>query len=204
MKKFLCLLLAIVLMLSLAACKPALNNNLWATKYEVDYRTATQILEKVSFYPQELSLISEPLYTTVFLRFNKDGTFTLYQDPETEKQCVREFFHTVFNTLYRSRDYLSDTYQTDFSECSKEDFIRFYTDLYTVPDYDALIEKLVNSTYDYTVFGPLTSGTYTKEDNVITLDAEDNNYDDTATYSIENNQLTLVYVDRVEIYGKAD
>lgn len=200
MKKFLCLLLASLLMLSLTACKPALNKNVWAMQIEVDHHAATQMLKDMSLYPEELSLVTEPLFTTILLRFDQDGTFTFYKDPATEKQCVKDFLFNVFDSLYESREYLSDTYQIDFSTSSKNDFIRFYTDMYSAPDYEAMVEKLADKAYDYTAFGELARGTYTKKGNTLTMDAEDNNYDDTVTFSIEDDQLTLVYVDHTDIY----
>lgn len=204
MKKFLCLLLASLLMLSLTACKPALNKNVWAIQVEVDHHAATQMLKDMSLYPEELSLVTEPLYTTILLRFDQNGTFTFYQDPETEKQCVRDFLFEVFDSLYESREYLSDTYQVDFSTSSKKDFIRFYTDLYSAADYEAMVEKLALKAYDYTTFGELAHGTYTKKGDTITMDSEDNNYDDTVTFSIADDQLTLVYTDHTDVYFKVE
>lgn len=201
MKKIFCLLLAILSVLVLAGCKSAPSQNLWALDLEVDHHVAEQKLRAMSLYPEELSLVVEPLYTTVYLRLNDDGTFVYYQDPETEKQRAREFFIAVFDSMYKSRTKLSDVYQTDFADCAKEDFIRFYTDLYTVADYDALIEKFVASAYDYSVFGEITQGTYTQKDGIITMDAQDNSYDDSGEYTIKDDQLTLNFVDRLEVYN---
>lgn len=202
MKKCLCLLLATLCILSLVGCKSAATPELWAMDLEVDHNMVIGKMENMSLYPEELNLVAEPLYTRVYLQLNPDGTFVYYKDSATEKALVQEFFRKAFDAMYTGRNYLSDVYQTDFSTISKEDFFRFYTDLYSVTDYDALIEKFANSIYDYTTFGELTHGTYTQKNGVITMDAEDNNYDETAEFTIKDNQLTLYFSDRTEVYQR--
>lgn len=203
MKRILCLTVAVILVLSLSACNP--RSELagdWAMTTEVDPHTAIQMMRNMSLCNEELSLVVTPLYTVEYIQFQKGGSFSCYRDPETEKQCVREFYDCVFDSLYEGREYLCDVYQTDFSESSKKDFIRFYTDLYSVPDYAALIEKFADAAYDYSTFGQLYGGSYTVKDGVITLDATDNAYDGNATYTVEENVLTLVCEDTTYVYTK--
>ena len=203
MKKILCLTMAVILALSLCACKRqcALVGD-WTLTTEVDPHAAIEMMRNMSLCDEELSLVVTPLYTVKYITFQQDGSFSCYQDSETEKQCVRDFYKAVFDALYDGRAYLSDVYQIDFENSTKEDFIRFYTDLYSVPDYEALIEKFVNRAYDYTSFGELFAGSYTEKNGVITLDATDDAYDSTVSYTVKDDVLTLINGETTVIYIK--
>ena len=203
MKKLLYLIVAAVLVFSMTACNSQNNlEGVWTRSAEVDPNTAAQIMIDINLGQDELSLVTTPLYTVTYIMFNADGTFCYYREPETEKQCVRDFYKAAFDSFYEGREYLCRFYKTDFMEYSKEDFIRFYTDLYEVPDYDALIEKFVNAAYDYEAFGELISGSYTAKNGQLTLTTADNAYDNPLDYTIQDGVLTLVNGDITEVYTK--
>ena len=208
MKKLLCLLLAMALMLSLAACADGLFvitiAGTWSCRREETMENPLQLLENYELYEEEIALIDFPLYTVKHVQFNEDMTYRYFYDAQQEKACVREFFLAVFDALYEGRSTLSDCYEIDMSSLSKDDFLQRYADFYEAENFDALIDLFVDSAYDYDNFTDAESGTFTMSLNQINMDAPGEEFDGTVGFKVQDNTLTLTYADMTEVYNKVN
>ena len=208
MKKILCLALVAILMLSMTACGEALFvksvAGTWSCRMEESAEYTQKLLESFELYEEEIALIDTPLYTVKHVQFNEDMTYRYYYDVDLEKECVREFFVAMFDSLYEGKSTLTDCYEIDLSTLSKDEFFQFYADLYMAQDYDALIDTFVDNAYDYDTFANAESGTYTINLNQITKETDNPDAAGTIQYKVKDNTLTLTYSDGTEVYTKVN
>ena len=208
MKKLLCVMLAVLLVVSLSGCVDSFfAKNImgtWSYRVQESQENVDMLLENLDMYPEEIALIETPLYTVKHLEFNEDMTYRYYYEVETEKTCVREFLTAAFESIYAGRDTLAACYEMDMSAMTKDEFFQFYAQIYSQESFEALIDTFVELAYDYESLSNTESGTYTVSLNQITMDAPGEEYDGTVGYKLEDDTLTLTYSDSTEVYTKVN
>ena len=208
MKKLLCLLLAMALMLSLAACADGLFvksiAGTWSCRTEESKETTLTLLEGYELLDEEIALVDFPLYTVKYIEFNEDMTYRYYYDIQQEKALLREFLVDVFEAMYEGRSTLSACYEIDMSVLSQEEFLQFYADMYAAESIDALMDVFVDSSFTHDGIVEAENGTFTMSLNQINMDAPGEEFDGTVGFKVQDNTLTLTYADMTEVYNKVN
>lgn len=211
MKKLLCILLSLVMLVGLCACSMESEADLilkvagsWSIKTEEQEETYDNLMEAIEWYDEEIAAVETTLYTVKTVTFNTDKTYSFEEKAEDVKACLVEFFEGAFADLYKNRGTLAECYDTDISQLSEADFYQFYANLYSKADIDTLIEDWSNDLYDYETFVPFDEGTYTIKGDRITLTPNNllENKEGYVTYKVDGNSMTLTWSDSVEVYTK--
>jgi len=204
MKKIITCVVAILLVASLAACNVDYSEALvgtWVCRVADTDENKAVLMENMELYEEEINLVKTTLYTAKTLTFNADMTYAFSEDVQGVKEYLRDFYEGMFRELYEGRLSLSKCYEVDISLLSEEDFYQFYAELYQAEDYDALITKLVDNSYNYENFKNTEEGTYKVNAKMISFDAEGTENDGNVTYSVKDGTLTIEYSDATEVYS---
>ena len=210
MKRIFALLLAAMLLLSLAACDMDFDYQgkivgTWIIREEDSDENRDYIFQFLELYDDEIAQVDATLYTAKALTFNEDGTYSMIEDVDTLKVYVREFLDELFADLYAGRAQLAGTYAAegvDLSQLTEEEFYLFYTALYSYDSYDQLLDDLTEAIYDYDTIQPYETGTYTVGSKKIDFDADEDEYDGFAEYSVSGNKLTVKFENGTEVYTR--
>ena len=206
MKKVLACILSILLLATLAACDPVdyvgQVAGTWVCKSLEAEETRKMVLENMDLYEEEIALVKTPLYTAKTVTFNQDKTYTFAEDIPTLKGYLKEFYTGMLKDLYEGRSALADVYETDVSTMNEDDFYAYYASIYEQENVEALIDALVENTYNFESFEPIETGTYTIGSTKIMFDAEGIENDGSVGYSLKDGQLKLEYNDGTENYTR--
>lgn len=206
-KRVMVLCLCVVLMAGvLCGCEGG-KEKLLGTWYLLNGDTQKQadyLLEIVDLFPEELELIEpESLQLVKIVEFREDNTYRFAVDSEASQKGVREFYADMFDQLYNGREALSAVYEEDLAAMSQEEFQAFYASVYGESDFDALLESMTQSAYDYEAMGEdFETGTYRVIGSKILCTITGQSTEESLEYELEGNVLTLVYLDGQEIYEK--
>lgn len=204
MKKIIACVVAVLLVASLAACNVDYSEALvgtWVCRVVDTDENKNVLMENMELYEEEIALVDTTLYTAKTVTFNADMTYSFSEDVQGVKDYLKEFYEGMFQDLYEGRLSLSKCYEVDISLLPEEEFYQFYADLYMAEDYDALITKLVDNTYDYENFKITEQGSYKVSSKMISFDAEGTENDGNVTYSVKDGKLTIEYSDATEVYS---
>jgi len=211
MKKLLSLSLVLILLLSLCGCDKfakvdyyAKVTGSWKMDYLKDTELQQELLTSIELYDEEIALVTARLHGIKVVTFNQDKTYSFSQPVEENQACVREFFDRVFDSLYLGQAELKGLYEQDISTMSEADFKQFYAQLYGAENYEALLDKLAENSFDWTKYGITEEGTYTIGSEQIKVDTDGTEHDGNIKYTLEDDVLTLSYADGTERYSKAD
>lgn len=208
-------ILALVLVVALTAClfagceseadKIEKLAGTWTMVVDDTTDEALALLESSDFYEEEIALVDlTTLQYAQIVTFNIDKTYSFAFDVDGTKECVRQFLLSAFEDMYEGRASLSSTYEADFESMTEEEFRQFYAALYVVDDFDALIDKLTENAYTYDAMEePWETGTYSIRGSKILCTITGETEAESLGYKIEDNELTLTYIDGVEVYTKA-
>ena len=209
MKKLISLILVLLLVTSLCACARLSKidyyskvTGSWKMDYLKDTELQQELLTSIELYDQEIALVTARLHGIKIVTFNQDKTYTVSQPVEDNQACVREFFDRVFDSLYLGQEKLKGVYEQDISTMSEADFKQFYAQLYGAENYEALLDKLAENSFDWTKYGTTEEGTYTIGSEKIKVDTDGTEYDGTLSYTVIGDTLTLTYADGTETYKK--
>lgn len=207
MKKVIALLMALVMALSLTACGfPTMDDlcGTWEMDLQQEADTAQTLLENMEFYPEEIALIDlDSLYFVMIVEFNQDGTYRYAFDVDETKAHVREFFADAIDALYENRASLTDTYGSDITDMTQDEFEEAYAGLFSEESVDALLDYFVEYCMDYEILSEdLESGTFRLVVGTILCTVEGAAEEEKLDFKIEEDTLTLIYVDGEEVYTK--
>lgn len=207
MKKLLCAVLALMLMLSLAACDEVYIEKIegsWSIQVLESDEQKQVLMDNIEMYEEEIALVDTALYTTKTVTFNADKTYSFAENAEDVKQGVEDFYRGLFDDLYEGRDSLYACYEVDMSSFTQEQFRQFYADLYAAEDYEAMIQLFTDNAYNYDELGIYETGTYTITATRITMDTLGTEDDGYVGYSVDGDSLTLKFNDATEVYNKVN
>ena len=176
----------------------------WYITIDDAAETAEDILSSQDFYEEEIALIDlNSLQYSQTLTFTADKTYMFAYDAEGTQACIKVFLKQAFADLYEGRNSLNAVYDHDFDGMSEEEFYQFYADIYMVDNVDALIDTIVENLYDYDSWSEgWETGTYNIKGNKIMCTITGELEEEYLTYKIEGDQLTVTYVDGVEVYSR--
>ena len=169
---------------------------------EADY-----LMDYMALYDEEKELVDpNSLNYTMVVSFTADGHYSFAYDADGNKACVREFYLGVMDALYEGRATLSEIYGTDLESMTREEFNSFYAeDVYSMDSYEALIDDLAESAYDYAKLSePLETGTYELDGSLIVCTVTGETAAESMGYKIIGNTLTLTYSDGNEFYTRVN
>lgn len=178
----------------------------WVMTTDDTEEQAQIMLDGLDLYEEEIALVDlTSLDYVKVVEFGIDKTYRFFCDPDGTKVCVRTFLEGVFDALYENRTALNDVYGVEFDEISKTDFQQFYADLYTQADFDALIDHMVSSAYDYDSLAEgFEVGTFSITGSKIMCTISGESTAEALGYKIDGDQLTLTYSDTVEVYARSN
>lgn len=209
MKKIVVVLLALTLCVGmLAGCqsneeRKAQLVGTW--KMEIpDTENPQALLDLLALLAEEIELVDmAELTDTLCVEFNMDGTYRFYYDIQASKDSVRAFYEDIFMDLYEGRSSLNAAYEMEFDAMSQEEFMQFQASIYEVESMEQLLDDLTEGYFDYDALNAnMESGTYTINGTKIFCDAEGTDSDGNVKYSIEGDQLTLIYIDTTQVFTK--
>lgn len=179
----------------------------WSSVQQDTVSEATKLLENIDAYPEEMAAADlNCLQYVKTVLFTTENTYRFGYDIDGTKACVRSFFDKYFNDLYEVRTTLNAAYDTNFDNMTRDEFLQFYAELYSQPNYEALLITLTANAYRWEdmMFEGIENGKYTIEGNKIMCTTSGASHAESLPYTIEGNQLTLKYSNATEVYTKVN
>lgn len=207
MKKYIALLLALVMVLTLTACGLSTKDlaHKWVMMDNYTEDGARENLEAFGFYEEEIALADLTCIGAVrYLTFGTDGTYSfIYNEEETHEKLVAYYDNYITN-LFNNRDKLVDDYGADvIDELSDEEtFKEFYAYMFSCETYEALLDALADDTFDFSEANE--QGTYKLTGDTVILYENGGSDGATIGVALEGNTLTITYTDGTEVYTLAD
>lgn len=209
-KKALVLLLVAALSVTLfCGCesteeKMAALSGTWTMVMPDTAEQAQILLDNIELYPEEIALVDlDSLEQVKSVTFNMDGTYSFGYDVDGTLDCVRRFYLAAFDAMYEGRASLSNSYDADIANMTREEFNQFYAELYTAADFDTLIDLFVDNAYDTDALAePFETGTYTIKGNALMCTITGESKAESLPYEIEGNTLTLHFSNLDETYTR--
>lgn len=207
MKKYIALLLALVMVLTLTACGLSTKDlaHKWVMMDNYTEDGARENLEAFGFYEEEIALADLTCIGAVrYLTFGTDGTYSfIYNEEETHEKLVAYYDNYITN-LFNNRDKLVDDYGADvIDELSDEEtFKEFYAYMFSCETYEALLDALADDTFDFSEANE--QGTYKLTGDTVILYENGGSDGATIGVALEGNSLTITYTDGTEVYTLAD
>lgn len=207
MKKYIALLLALVMVLTLTACGLSTKDlaHKWVMMDNYTEDGARENLEAFGFYEEEIALADLTCIGAVrYLTFGTDGTYSfIYNEEETHEKLVAYYDNYITN-LFNNRDKLVDDYGADvIDELSDEEtFKEFYAYMFSCETYEALLDALADDTFDFSEANE--QGTYKLTGDTVILYENGGSDGATIGVALEGNTLTITYTDGTEVYTMAD
>lgn len=208
MKKVLALILAVVMVCTLTACGSAKKMEqlcgVWEMTFYQDADTVESLLSSMDFYAEEIELIdlnSMPIVMTV--EYREDKTYCYAFDVSATQDGVHAFYAQVIEDLYNGRENLVASYGEDILNMTEDEFAQSYAELFGQSDIATLLNLFVESSLDYDVlYEDIENGTFRIQGNKIYCTVTGTTLEESVSYSISGNTLTLVYADDTEVYTK--
>ena len=207
MKKYIALLLALVMVLTLTACGLSTKDlaHKWVMMDNYTEDGARENLEAFGFYEEEIALADLTCIGAVrYLTFGTDGSYSfIYNEEETHEKLVAYYDNYITN-LFNNRDKLVDDYGADvIDELSDEEtFKEFYAYMFSCETYEALLDALADDTFDFSEANE--QGTYKLTGDTVILYENGGSDGATIGVALEGNTLTITYTDGTEVYTLAD
>ena len=207
MRKLMSILLAVLLCM-LAGCGAGSEKmealcGVWEMTYAEDTQTARGLLEAMEFYEEEIALADlNGLYNTMTVEFTNDGGYCYSYDIEMTKTSIRRFYEETVMAVYNSRSALTDLYGYETINMTEEEFKAFYADLFSVANYEDLLDYFVDNCLDYSAITDFDKGTFRLSGSRIICTAEGSDTEEEMSYTISGDTLTLVYADGKEVYTR--
>lgn len=207
MKKYIALLLALVMVLTLTACGLSTKDlaHKWVMMDNYTEDGARENLVAFGFYEEEIALADLTCIGAVrYLTFGTDGTYSfIYNEEETHEKLVAYYDNYITN-LFNNRDKLVDDYGADvIDELSDEEtFKEFYAYMFSCETYEALLDALADDTFDFSEANE--QGTYKLTGDTVILYESGGSDGATIGVALEGNSLTITYTDGTEVYTMAD
>ena len=178
----------------------------WTRTAADSQEQAQQLLENVDLYEEEIALVDmNSLGYVLQVEFTMENTYRFFYDVEATKTCVREFYMGVFDALYEGRSTLNAVYEVDFDEMSREEFNSYYTELYELEDFTALVDQFTENAYDYeSLAEDLETGTYKLVADKILCKITGERKTESLGYKVEDGMLTLQFSDGTHVYKRAE
>lgn len=178
----------------------------WTMRGDDSAEQAQALLESLEFYEEEIALVDlNSLDDVMTVTFDTEGNYAFAWDAQGIQQCLDEFYRGAFDAIYEGRTTLNEVYDYDFSAVTKEEFFQLYADLYSVSDFDALIDVFVESSYDYeSLEEPMETGTFTIKGGDLMCTITGETEAEALGYKIEGDTLTLIYVNGREVYTRGN
>lgn len=209
MRKIFSLLLAAALLCALCGCSGNADKmnelcGVWEMTYVEDEETARGLLESMEFYEEEIVLADlTGLENTMTVEFTRDKTYCYSYDIDRTKAAIREFYDEAVTAVYNGRTGLTDIYGFETINMTEEEFKAFYaTELFSMENYEELLDYFVENCLDYTAITDFDKGTFRLSGSRIICTAEGSDTEEEMSYSISGNTLTLVYADGKEVYTR--
>ncbi len=180
-------------------------SSVWTTVTNETEEDARAVLESMELYEEEIALVDlTTLKCVKLVEFRTDKTYRFSYDVEATKDLLRQYFETMFDSLYEGRTALNAVYETEFDNLTKEEFLDFYAALYGAESGTEIVDLFVDSAYSYDKMGAdWETGTYTLKFNQIMCTIDGKTEAEALGYAIEADTLTLTYVDAVETYTRS-
>lgn len=207
MKKYIALLLVLVLVLSLSACGLSTKDlaHKWVMIDNYTEDGARENLEAFGFYENEVALADLTCIGAVrYLTFGSDGTYSFIYDEEETHEKLVAYYDSFITNLYNNKDKLVDDYTAEvIDELSDEEtFKEFYAYMFSCETYEALLDALADDTFDFT--DTTEQGTYKLAGKTVVLYENGGSDGATIGVALEGNTLTITYTDGTEVYTLAD
>lgn len=210
MKRVFTLILALML-LSCALCgceseadKIAALSGRWETVSYFDSESVLEMLQDIDLYEEEIALLDPgAMILKNVVEFRDDKSYTITCDADETIACVEQYFYDIFSTFYENRTQLNDCYEEDLTSMSVEEFYAFYAQLYGQDDIDTLVSLLVyNAVDEEFLLEDTETGTYRIKGSKIYFQPIGSTVEEYVDYSIDGDELTLVFTDMTVVYTK--
>ena len=206
MKKLIALLLILTMICTFAGCDNKMDAlcGEWEMVTYLDTATATDTLELLEFYPEEIAMLdATSMGFVMIVEFNEDKTYRFAFDVEASDAMMEDYFRNCITTLYDNRASLVDTYGESILEMSKSDFQQFYAEMFSLPNFDALIDYFMDTALDHDYMRKdIEKGTFYLMGDEIIVTPNGASEKESITFDVDGNVLTLTYADGVEVYNK--
>lgn len=207
MKRMIAMITVLMLVLSLSACVfPSMEElcGTWEMNLRQEADTAETMLENMEFYSEEIALIDvESLDFVMIVEFREDKTYRYAFDVDATKECIREFYTDAIAALYDGRESLTDTYDEEILNMTKEEFEQAYAEMFSMESIDVLLDYFVENCVDYDILGEsFEEGSFRLLANTILLTADGSTTEEKMDFQIDGDTLTLIYIDGEEVYTR--
>ena len=160
-----------------------------------DSEAILELFVHMDLYEEEIALMDPAGIAYVeYVTFREDNTYTIGCDVSQSTALAEEYYRNAMETFYEHREELEQCYGVSFGAMDRDSFFQFYTDLYGVEDYDALVRMFTESTVDpdYLAEGE-ENGTYrvTARRIYCTIDGEEE--EQYVQYDLVDDTLTLSF-----------
>ncbi len=184
--------------------KMAALSGTWTMVTGDTVENAQMLVDSIELYPEEIALVDmNSLEQVKSVTFNMDGTYSFGYDVDGTMECVRDFYLRAFDAMYEGRAALSNSYEVDIANMTREEFNQFYAELYTAADFDTLIDLFVDNSYDTdSLAEPFETGTYTIKGKELMCTITGESKAESLPYEIEGNVLTLHFSNVDEVYTR--
>lgn len=208
-KKALVLLLVAALSMALfCGCestedKMAALSGTWTMVMPDTAEQAQILLDNIELYPEEIALVDLNSLEQVKSVTFDFGLYSFGYDVDGTLDCVRDFYLRAFDAMYEGRASLSNSYEADIANMTREEFNQFYAELYSAADFDTMIDLFTDSAYDLdSLAEPFETGTYTIKGNALMCTITGESKAESLPYEIEGNTLTLHFSNLDETYTR--
>ena len=152
-----------------------------------------EVFVHMDLYEEEIALMDPAGIGYVeTITFRPDGTYTISCDTAASTALAEEYYRNAMEAFYENRETLGNCYGVSFSIMTRENFFQFYSQLYGVEDYEALIDMFTETTVDpeYLSEGE-ENGTYRVTPRRIYCTIEGEEEAQYVPYTLEDGALTL-------------
>ena len=198
MRKIAAVFLVALILMGLCGCgsrgkRAEMLQGTWECRKYFDGDAMLEIFVHMDLYEEEIALLDPAGIGYVeAITFCPDMTYTIGCDAEQSVALAEQYFRDAMDAFYEHREELNVCYGISFGVMDRDNFNRFYADLYGVSDYEALIDMFTESVVDpaYLEEGA-EHGTYRVTGRRIYCTADGETQSQYIPYSVEGDILTL-------------
>ena len=207
MRKIAAIFLILVILAACCGCvspRAARLEGTWETSGFYDGEAMMELFVHMDLYEEEMALMDPAGIGYVqTITFRPDHTYTIACDARKSAELAREYYRNALDSFYEHREELEKCYGVSFGIMTRENFFRFYSDLYGVADYDALVEMFTESTVDpeYLSEGE-ENGTYRVVGRRIYCLMDGDDTEAYIPYTLEEDVLTLRFYEGDQVYTR--